>query len=74
MLKGGDKDFTSWSHNVTFPANVTTLLLSISIMDDYFFEANENFTVGLNLTSPFSYVTVSDPDQATVTIIDDDRK
>ena len=59
---------------VTFPAGVTNVPFSVSINDDMIVEGNENFIL---IIDPFSLptgVTVDNPSQANVTIVDNDRK
>ena len=57
-----------------FPAGVTEVAISIAVTDDNIFEGNENFTLTIDSASLTSYVTVRNPGEATVTILDDDRK
>ena len=66
-------DYTSGPYSVTFPAGVTNVPFNISIIDDNIFEENENFTLTINSSLPTG-VMVGNPDQATVTIVDNDRK
>ena len=47
---------------------------NISINDDMFYEGNENFMITINSSLLPTDVTVGDPGQATVTIVDDDGK
>ena len=68
-------DYGSGPYTVTFPAGTTMVPFSVSIIDDMIFEGNENFTLTIDPTSlPPTGVSVGSPDQATVTIVDDDRK
>ena len=68
-------DYGSGPYTVTFPAGITMVLFDIPINDDMIFEGNENFTLTIVPTSlPPTGVTVGSPDQATVTIVDNDRK
>lgn len=70
--KGG-ADYTSGPYNVTFPAGMTEASLNILITKDGILERSENFT--LSLSEPtLDRVFLSDPKQATVTIIDNDSK
>ena len=66
-------DYTSGPYSVTFPARVTSVPFSISINDDNILEENENFTLTINLSLPTG-VMVGNPGQATMTIVDNDRK
>ena len=54
-----------------FPADTTTASLSISIDNDNIVEMNETFSLTINSSSD---VTVVDPDDAVVTIVDDDSE
>ena len=47
---------------------------NISINDDILFEGNENFMLTINPFPLPTGVSVGSPDQATVTIVDNDRK
>ena len=68
------KDYISGPHIATFPAGITYANVSIQITNDNIFEGNENFTLAIDSSSLPSYITISKPLQATVDIIDDDRK
>ena len=57
-----------------FPAGVTEVASSIAVTDDDIFEGNENFTLTIDSASLPSFVTIRNPGEATVTILDDDRK
>ena len=67
-------DYTSGPYTVTFPAGQTTATFDVPINDDDILEGNENFILTINPSSLPSDVSVGDPDQATVTIVDNDRK
>ena len=67
-------DYGSGPYTVTFPAGMTSVPFDIPINDDMILEANENFTLTINPSSLPAGGTVGNPDQATVTIVDDDRK
>ena len=64
-------DYTSGPYSVTFPAGVMNVPFNISINDDNIFEENENFTLTIN-SLLHTGVMVGNPDQAAVTIIDND--
>ena len=66
-------DYTSGPYSVTFLAGVTSVPFNISINDDNILEENENLTFTINSSLPTG-VMVGSPDQATVTIVDNDRK
>ena len=57
-----------------FHAGTTGAAINIMINDDNIFENNENFTLTINLSSLPSYITVINPSEVIVTILDDDRK
>ena len=67
-------DYTSGPYTVTFPAGQTTATFDVPINDDDILEGNENFILTIDPSSLPSDVSVGDPDQATVTIVDNDRK
>ena len=66
-------DYTSGPYSVTFPAGVTSTPFNISMNDDNIFEENENFTLTINSSLPTG-VMVGNSGQATVIIVDNDRK
>ena len=67
-------DYDSRPYNVTFPAGQTTATFDVPINDDNILEGNENFMLTINSSSLLTDVTRGDPGQATVTIMDNDRK
>ena len=67
-------DYTSGPYTVTFPAGQTTATFDAPINDDNIYEINENFMLTISPSSLPSNVIVGDPDEATVTIVDDDGK
>ena len=66
-------DYTSGPYTVTFPAGETTATFNIPITDDMILEGDENFMLTINQTLPTG-VTHGTPGEATVNIVDDDRK
>ena len=56
---------------MTFPAGTTTASLSISVTNDNIVEMNETFSLTINSSSD---VTVVDPYNALVAIVDDDSE
>ena len=54
-----------------FPATVTKASLNISISNDNIVEMNETFSLTINSSND---VMVTDPDDAVVTIVDDDSE
>ena len=70
-----EDDFTgSGPFYVTFPAEENQVKFDISITNDDVVENNESFTLSINPSSLPLGVTVGDPSQTTVTIIDDDSE
>ena len=67
-------DFTSGPYTVTIPAGQTTATFDIPITDDTMLEGNENFMLTIDPSSLPNGVTHGDPDQATVTIVDNDSE
>ena len=67
-------DYDSGPYTVIIPAGKTTATFNISINDDTIFERDENFMLTINGTSLPDSVTLGNPDEATVTIVDNDRK
>ena len=57
-------------HSVTFPAGVMSVPFNVSINDDNIFEDNENFILTINSSLPTGVMV----NQATVTVMDNDRK
>ena len=66
-------DYTSGTYTVTFPAGVTMVAFDVPITDDMILEGNENFMLTINQTLPYG-ITRGTPPEATVNIVDDDRK
>ena len=73
-VTGGGMDYSSGPYPVTFPAGETVAYFNISIRDDHVLEGNEKFNVTINATSLPTQVIVSDPNQATVTVVDNEGK
>ena len=71
---GGNEDYASGPYTAMFPAGVTHVTISIPVVDDNIFEGNENVTVSIDLLSLPSYVTILNPSEAVVTILDNDGK
>ena len=67
-------DYTSGPYTVTFPAGQTTATFDVPINDDNILEGNETFMLTIDSSSLPDRVTRGDPGQATVTIVDNDRK
>ena len=67
-------DYSSGRYNVTIPTGETTAAFNVPIKDDDILEGDENFILIIYSTSLPKSVTPGNPDEATVTIVDDDRK
>ena len=60
---------------ITFPVGVTRVLFDVQINDDNMLEANsENFILTIDSSSLPYHVTVGNPGQTTVNIIDDESE
>ena len=66
-------DYTPGPYNIRIPAGLTSVSHNILIIDDNLLEDNEIFYLFINPSLP-SGVTVSDNNQVTVTIVNDDGK
>ena len=67
------EDYELGPYNVTFPAGVTVVPLSIPILDDNILEGNENFTLVFDSSVlPDHIIPDDDNNQSTVIILDDD--
>jgi len=67
-------DYNSGPYPVTFPAEVTSVTFDVPITDDNILEGSEKFMLTIDQSSLPGYVFCGNPDEATVTIVDDDRK
>ena len=67
-------DYTSGPYTVTIPAGQTTATFDVTINNDNILEGDEDYVLTISLSSPPTGVTVGTPDQATVTIKNDDCK
>ena len=68
-------DYIFGPYNVTFPVGQTTATFNVPINDDDIFEIDENFILTINPSLlPTRITTVGNSGQATVTIVDNDRK
>ena len=67
-------DYTSGPYPVLFRAGETSVTFDVPITDDSILEDNENFMLTIDQSSLPGYVFCGNPDEATVTIVDDDRK
>ena len=67
-------DYTSGPYTVTFLVEQTTATFDVPISDDNIYEGNENFTLTIHSSTLPTDVTLGNPNEATVTIVDDDCK
>ena len=67
-------DYGSGTYEVTFTAGTTEALFNVSLTDDNISERNEKFMITIDPSSLPNNVTVGDPDQVIVTIVDNDGK
>ena len=67
-------DYDSGPYTVTIPAGQTTATFNVPINDDMILEIDEDFMLTIDGPSLPTGVTRGNPDEATVTIVDDDRK
>ena len=70
----GGVDYTSGPYTVTFPAGQTTATFNIPITDDMILETDENFILTIINLSLSDDVMLGNPDQTTVTIVDNECK
>ena len=68
-----DRDYNPGLYTVMFNAGETNKSFHLPIINDDVFEDNEHFFLTINSASP-SVVSIGDPNQAMVIIIDDDRE
>ena len=73
-IVNSENDYTMGLYNVTLPANVTVGVIDIPICDDVVLEGDESFNVSIVSQSLVDNVTIGSVDEATVIIVDDDRK
>ena len=62
----------SGPYTVMFTAGMTTAPVDVQIVDDDISENTENFVLVIDQSSLPNRVSVGNPDQVTVTIVDDD--
>ena len=65
------KDYNSGTFTVKFNAGITRAPFNVAIKEDNILEGNESFNLTINPSLP-NKVNVTNPDQATVTIVDND--
>ena len=69
-----DADYNSGPYNVTFTAGQTSVPFDVPINDDNILENTEMFTLTIDSSTLPDRVTVGDPDQTTVDILDSDSE
>lgn len=70
----GKKDYTTGPYNVTFHAGDFLAEFNISISDDNIKQTNKTFILTVDPSSLPNYVSVGEPDNATVIVMDNDSK
>ena len=73
----GVEDYDSGPFTVIFASGITNASFNVTIIDNNQLESNETFYLFINPSSLPTIsvnITISDPSQATVTILDDDCK
>ena len=71
-MVGEGEDYWSGPYNVTFAGGATEAQFDVMINDDNILEGNENFNLTIMASSLPSRVSIGNPAQATVTIVDND--
>ena len=69
-----EQDYESGPYTVTFPVGETRAQFNVSIIMDDAYELNETFHLTIDSSSLLSDISAANPYQATVIIINDDRK
>ena len=70
----GGVDYDSGIYNVVIPTGETTVPFDVPISDDSIFEGNKDFDLTIICGTLPNGVTCGNPDNATVTIVDDEGK
>jgi len=73
-ILGGGVDYGSGPYTVTFPAGTTRVPFDVPINNDNLFERNEIFDLTIIRTTLPTGVSRGSPNNARVTIVDNDRK
>ena len=73
-VTGGGVDYGSGPYTIIIPAEEISVPFDVPITDDRVLEGDESFNLTINTSSLPSRVTVTNPHQATVTIVDNDGK
>ena len=70
----GNKDYDVGPYTVMFPATVTENSFDVNILGDKILEHNETIQLNIMISSLPKRVIVGNPNQSTITIIDNDCK
>lgn len=70
----GDSDYTPGPFNVTFTAGSTSVAFNVTFIDDNISEGNETFNLTISPRLLPEGITVGDPDEVIVIIVDDDSE
>ena len=70
----GNKDYTSGPYNIIFHAGDVLAEFNISISDDNIKQNNKSFILIIDPSSLPNYVSVGEPGNATVIVMDNDSK
>jgi len=73
-VTGGGVDYDSGPYTATFTAGQTSVPFNVPINDDNILENTEMFTLAIDSSTLPNRVTIGDPGQAIVTIMDTDSK
>ena len=74
IIVNSENDYTMGLYNVTFPASVIGGVIDIPVCNDIVLEEDELFNISVVSQSLADNVTVGSVNEATVVIVDDDRK
>jgi len=73
-ITGGGVDYGSGPYSVAFPAGATTMSFDVPIINNNICDGDRTFDLDIDQSSLPSLVTVVNPSQAGVNIIDDESK
>ena len=69
---GNDVDYGSGTYIVTIPAGAANKTFEIKINNDDILEGNETFALAINISSLPNCITLANPNETTVIILEDD--
>ena len=72
LCVGTNEDYFSGPYFILFPAGMTEAVFNIFLIDDDILEETETFSLIINSSSLPRNVTIGEPGEASVTILDDD--